>query len=159
MPLFISKSSSQHAESPAVNKTQHVCHDMGRNTPEQGSCGRVAEGSSNMWVLPRSKGCYLSPGGLHCLLGAIRSISVISRLLCMRMHPQLVYGGPSSLSATYDGARGQGSFGILPYGSCGYTNGDGSLAFPKVRASSIWVPGKWLSLVSSTGRGDLDQID
>ncbi|GAX79409.1 hypothetical protein CEUSTIGMA_g6850.t1 [Chlamydomonas eustigma] len=41
------------------------------------------------------------------------------------------YGGPSTLSNTYDPARGKGSFGILPYGSCGYTNSDGSMPFPK----------------------------
>ena len=48
-------------------------------------------------------------------------------------HPHTDYGGPSTLSNTYDGARGQGSFGILAWGSCGYTNGDGSLAFAPVR--------------------------
>jgi hypothetical protein len=26
--------------------------------------------------------------------------------------------------------RGEGSFGILSFGSCGYTNGDGSIPFP-----------------------------
>ncbi|KXZ56876.1 hypothetical protein GPECTOR_1g790 [Gonium pectorale] len=40
------------------------------------------------------------------------------------------YGGPDYLSAAYDPARGNGSFGILTYGSCGYTNSDGTLPFP-----------------------------
>lgn len=32
------------------------------------------------------------------------------------------YGGPDFLSEAYDPVRGNGSFGILSYGSCGYTN-------------------------------------
>eukprot|EP00198_Chlamydomonas_reinhardtii_P014096 XP_001703433.1 predicted protein [Chlamydomonas reinhardtii] len=41
------------------------------------------------------------------------------------------YGGPDFLSAAYDPARGEGSFGILSHGECGYTNSDGTLPFAR----------------------------
>ncbi|GBF89114.1 hypothetical protein Rsub_01831 [Raphidocelis subcapitata] len=41
------------------------------------------------------------------------------------------YGAPERIARAYDPTRGEGSFGILAYGSCGYTNGDGSLPFPR----------------------------
>ncbi|KAI8470025.1 MAG: hypothetical protein J3K34DRAFT_521703 [Monoraphidium minutum] len=41
------------------------------------------------------------------------------------------YGGPSYFTDAFDAARGLGSFGILEQGSCGFTNSDGSLPFPR----------------------------
>eukprot|EP00775_Hariotina_reticulata_P007574 gene7574-7777_t len=41
------------------------------------------------------------------------------------------FGAPEKIAAAYDPSRGKGSFGILAFGSCGYTNADGSLPFPK----------------------------
>lgn len=47
------------------------------------------------------------------------------------------YGGPNTLAETFDPARGEGSFGILAYGACGYTNSDGSLVFAPVRGAGL----------------------
>ena len=41
------------------------------------------------------------------------------------------YGAPASFARVYDPSRGEGSFSILSYGSCGYTNRDGALPFPR----------------------------
>lgn len=41
------------------------------------------------------------------------------------------YGAPQSFAAVFDPVRGQGSFGVLEYGSCGFTNSDGTLPFPR----------------------------
>ncbi|KAF6253155.1 hypothetical protein COO60DRAFT_1643399 [Scenedesmus sp. NREL 46B-D3] len=43
------------------------------------------------------------------------------------------YGAPGSVAAAYDPSRGEGSFGILAYGSCGYTNDGGALPFPRAQ--------------------------
>ncbi|WIA23970.1 hypothetical protein OEZ85_013605 [Tetradesmus obliquus] len=43
------------------------------------------------------------------------------------------YGAPKSVAAAYDPSRGEGSFGILAYGSCGYTNEGGALPFPRTQ--------------------------
>eukprot|EP00879_Flechtneria_rotunda_P010503 GHRR01010979.1.p1 GENE.GHRR01010979.1~~GHRR01010979.1.p1 ORF type:complete len:225 (+),score=48.71 GHRR01010979.1:210-884(+) len=40
------------------------------------------------------------------------------------------YGAPESFAQTFDPVRGEGSFGILAYGSCGFTNSDGTIPFP-----------------------------
>lgn len=52
------------------------------------------------------------------------------------------YGGPDLLALAYDPSRGNGSFGILTYGSCGYTNSDGTLPFAQdaVAAASDSLP-------------------
>lgn len=41
------------------------------------------------------------------------------------------YGAPESFSATFDPIRGKGSFGVLAYGSCGFTDTSGNVPFPK----------------------------
>ncbi|KAL6764674.1 hypothetical protein V8C86DRAFT_2468022 [Haematococcus lacustris] len=44
------------------------------------------------------------------------------------------FGAPEAVSRAYDPARGEGSFGILAYGSCGYTNigsSGGTLPYPR----------------------------
>lgn len=41
------------------------------------------------------------------------------------------YGGPASFTDAYT-SRGLGSFGVLEYGSCGYTDTPERLAFPRV---------------------------
>jgi hypothetical protein len=41
------------------------------------------------------------------------------------------YGAPESFAKRFDPKRGEGSFGILAYGSCGYTNSGGGLPYPR----------------------------
>lgn len=71
------------------------------------------------------------------MTGAIAAALTLSFLLASaagqewRVASSTYYGGPPSLGESFDAARGQGSFGILAYGACGYTNSDGSLVFPQ----------------------------
>lgn len=41
---------------------------------------------------------------------------------CWRCHCYRYYGAPLSVTQAYEPSRGEGAFGILAYGACGYTN-------------------------------------
>eukprot|EP00879_Flechtneria_rotunda_P032789 GHRR01036138.1.p1 GENE.GHRR01036138.1~~GHRR01036138.1.p1 ORF type:complete len:183 (-),score=45.32 GHRR01036138.1:187-735(-) len=46
------------------------------------------------------------------------------------------FGAPESFGLAYDPSRGAGSFGILAYGACGYTNAGGTLPYPQTEYSA-----------------------
>lgn len=47
------------------------------------------------------------------------------------------FGAPESFSATFDPFRGKGSFGVLSGGSCGFTNSDNSIPFPRDAVAAL----------------------
>jgi hypothetical protein len=47
------------------------------------------------------------------------------------------FGAPYTFSETFDPYRGKGSFGVLSGGSCGFTNSDNSIPFPRDAVAAI----------------------
>ncbi|WIA32859.1 hypothetical protein OEZ86_006034 [Tetradesmus obliquus] len=47
------------------------------------------------------------------------------------------FGAPESFSATFDPYRGKGSFGVLSGASCGFTNSDDSIPFPRDQVAAL----------------------
>jgi hypothetical protein len=47
------------------------------------------------------------------------------------------FGAPGIFSTTFDPFRGEGSFGVLAGGSCGFTNSDNSIPFPRDAVAAV----------------------
>jgi hypothetical protein len=47
------------------------------------------------------------------------------------------FGAPESFSTIFDPFRGKGSFGVLAGGSCGFTNSDNSIPYPRDAVAAV----------------------
>lgn len=66
----------------------------------------------------------------RCSSGMLAQGSCTSTKQCPPSHSHYS-GAPQALSQAFDPTRGEGSFGILAQGSCGFTNSDGTIPFPQ----------------------------
>lgn len=66
-------------------------------------------------------------------------------LTTLHLSARRFYGGTPELKAAYSmrpGAEADDSYGVIQFGSCGFTHSDGTLAYPQDMYAAL--AGKWL---------------